>query len=110
MIDYKGAPAENEIEITLFGPGFGEAIAVHLGHSEWLLVDSCIDPATNEPAAETYLNAIGVEPSCVKGLVASHWHDDHVRGFGRLAEIYRDAELNISSVFSDKEARVFFAA
>jgi len=110
MIDYKNAPAVDEIEVTLFGPGFGEAIAVHLGQSEWLLVDSCIDPSSKKPAAETYLHSIGVQPSCVKGLVASHWHDDHVRGFGRLAEIYPEAELNISSVFSDKEALVFLAA
>lgn len=42
MIDYGAAPATDEIELTLFGPGYGEAIAVHLGEGAWLLVDPCV--------------------------------------------------------------------
>ena len=110
MIDYKSGPSSDEIEITLFGPGYGEAIAIHLGDDAWILVDSCVDPDSRNPAAETYLSAIGVPSSSVKALVASHWHDDHVRGFSQLAAIYSDAELNISAVFSDAEAEVFLAA
>lgn len=44
-------PALNEVEISVFGPGYGEAIAVHTGNGNWLLVDSCIDPGSGLPAA-----------------------------------------------------------
>ena len=29
MIDYGGPPAADEIEVTLFDPGYGEALAIH---------------------------------------------------------------------------------
>ena len=110
MIDYGRGPADDEVEITLFGPGFGEAIAVHLGEHNWLLVDSCIDPATKGPATHAYLQAIGVQPKHVKVIVASHWHDDHVRGISALAAHYPDAEFMLSAVFNSDEASSFLAA
>lgn len=109
MIDYGTAPAADEAEVVVFGPGFGEAIAVHLGEQNWMLVDSCIDPYSKQPAAQTYLNAIGVNADSVHSILASHWHDDHVRGLARLATAYPGAELNLSSVFNNNEARTFLA-
>lgn len=110
MIDYGTAPASDEIEVTLFGPGYGEAIAVHLGDGAWLLVDSCIDPDSKAPASGQYLDQIGVEPEQVRSIVASHWHDDHVRGISDLAAKYPQADFIISGVFNDKEAQTFLAA
>lgn len=110
MSDYGSGPAHDELEITLFGPGFGEGIAVYLGENNWLLVDSCIDPATKGPATHAYLQAIGVQPKHVKTIVASHWHDDHVRGMSRLAAHYPDAEFMLSAVFNSDEASAFLAA
>lgn len=80
MSDYGKPPAADEVEVTLFGPGFGEAIAVHLGEGSWMLVDSCIDPDSKGPASLTYLDRLNVNPANVKAIIASHWHDDHVRG------------------------------
>lgn len=110
MIDYGAAPASDEIEVTLFGPGFGEAIAIHVGEQNWILVDSCIDPDSGAPASSTYLARIGVAPNQVRTIVASHWHDDHVRGISKMAAIYPEAEFQISSIFNDKEAASFLAA
>ena len=79
------APAPNEFEISIFGPGYGEGIALHLGHNEWIVVDSCEDSETKEPASLKYLKQIGVDPaSAVKLVVVSHWHDDHIRGIARI--------------------------
>lgn len=36
---------------------------VHIGHQEWLLVDSCLDFASRQPAPLAYLRSIGVNPS-----------------------------------------------
>lgn len=110
MINYGAPPADDEIEVTLFGPGYGEAIAVHLGEKAWLLVDSCIDPNSNAPASATYLAQIGIDADLVRAIIASHWHDDHVRGISRLAESYPNAEFMISAVFDNDDARAFIAA
>ncbi len=110
MINYGASPANHEIEVTLFGPGYGEAIAVHLGEGVWLLVDSCIDPDSKVPASETYLEQIGVDAEQVCAIIASHWHDDHVRGISRLAAKYTKADFVISAVFNNKEAGAFLAA
>ncbi len=83
-------PADDVIEITLIGPGYGECLLAHLGHGNWIVVDSCIDHATGFPAALSYLKSIGVQASTdVQLIVASHWHDDHIRG---LAETLRRCE------------------
>lgn len=110
MIDYGTAPAADEIEVTLFGPGFGEAIAIHVGEQNWMLVDSCIDPDSDAPASSTYLSRIGVTPNQVRTIVASHWHDDHVRGISQMAASYPEAEFQLSSIFNNKEATIFLAA
>jgi len=110
MINYGSAPAIDELEITIFGPGFGEAVAIHLGENSWLLVDSCINPENNEPATRHYLDSIGVADPSVKVIVASHWHDDHVRGLSELANRYPSAEFYYSSVFNEKECLAFLKA
>ena len=110
MIDYGAPPALDEIEVMLFGPGYGEAIAVHLGDGAWMLIDSCIDPDGNNPASELYLDRIGVKPEKVRAIVASHWHDDHVRGISQLATKYPTADFMVSAIFNNKEALAFLSA
>lgn len=110
MINYGGSPKVDEFEVTLFGPGYGEAIAIHLGDSAWILIDSCINPDTQEPASLEYLQAVGVDRGDVKTIVASHWHDDHVRGLSKLTEAFADAEIVLSAVFNDREAFGFLCA
>jgi hypothetical protein len=110
MINYGTPPASNEIEVTLFGPGYGEAIAVHLGDGAWMMVDSCIDPDSKATASGTYLEQIGVDARQVRSIVASHWHDDHVRGISQLAAKYPTADFVLSTVLNTKEAGAFLAA
>lgn len=110
MIDYGLAPAIDEIEITVFGPGFGEAIAVHVGDGLWFLVDSCLEPDSKLPASHHYLRSLGVGASQIKAIVASHWHDDHVRGISKLADFYPDADFLMSSALNNDEAMAFLLA
>lgn len=104
------APSDDELEIIVFGPGYGEAIAVHLGGGIWILVDSCINPDVKEPASYHYLQSIGVKADQIKAIIASHWHDDHVRGISNLVKSYPNAEFMISAAFSNTEASAFLAA
>ena len=110
MIDYGAVPAADEIEVTVFGPGFGEAIAVHVGDGLWFLVDSCLEPESKQPASHHYLQRLGVGSNQVKAIVASHWHDDHVRGISRLADLYPEADFLMSSALNNAEAMAFLSA
>jgi len=103
MADPKQPPGTDELEISLFGPGYGECIAVHTGKGEWLIVDSCID-RKGEPAVINYLNSLGADPkTAVKWIVATHWHDDHVRGLSKIVDLCLNAQFACSIALREKE-------
>lgn len=110
MINYGEAPAHDELEITVFGPGYGEAIVIHLGENNWILIDSCIEPDSKSPAALHYLSEINVPTDSVQAIIASHWHDDHVKGLSKVVSKCVNAEFFMSSVFNDKELMAFLLA
>jgi len=110
MINYGAAPPADEVELIVFGPGYGESIAVHVGDNNWLLVDSCFDAAKKRPASLDYLERIGVSFDRVKVIVATHWHDDHVKGLAEIVKCCTSATLQVSSVFNDREALAFLSA
>ena len=95
-------PEFDEVEATLFGPGYGECIALHIGTGHWALVDSCIE-SSGDPVALTYLDRLGVAPSAVKLVVATHWHDDHIRGMSRLVEECSEATFCCSAALNKRE-------
>ena len=41
MTDWNLPPAADELEVTVLGPGYGEAIVIHYGKGQWVIVDSC---------------------------------------------------------------------
>ena len=91
-------PSADELEVSVFGPGVGESTVVHLGHGDWVVVDSCLNPRTGRPAALEYLETLRVDVgSAVKLLVLTHWHDDHVRGAGQILEHAKTAQVVCSA-------------
>ena len=77
-------PNPDELEVSVFGPGFGESVVVHVGNGEWIIVDSCVDTLDGDPKSIEYLRLLGLDPAqCVKVVVATHWHDDHVAGLSK---------------------------
>lgn len=97
-------PADDEFELSIFGPGYGESIALHVGGGRWMLVDSCVDRETKRPVVLDYLREISMEPaSCVDLVVATHWHDDHVRGISSLFEACSGAEFACSGALTKPE-------
>jgi len=95
-----------QYEVNLFGPGYGESIAARIGEKEWLIVDSCLD-AHGRPAPLAYLESIGVPYDHVKLLVASHWHDDHVRGFAEIVEKCQNAQVCMGQALTKAEFQTF---
>lgn len=76
---------------------------MHLGENQWLIVDSCQDDDGRHPALD-YLRAMHVDAAdAVKLVVATHWHDDHVRGMAEVVGTCDAAKFACSDALSPKE-------
>jgi len=79
------APKSDELEISVIEPGLGECVLLHVGHNEWCIVDSCTAAGSTESVALEYLNSFNNGAvDGVKLIVATHWHDDHIRGLSSI--------------------------
>lgn len=93
----------DEVEVALIGPGYGESILVHLSDGDWIIVDSCCG-ADGRPVALQYLDGLGVNPAdAVKLIVATHWHDDHIRGMSRLVDACASARFCCAGALGSRE-------
>lgn len=101
------APKASELELSLFGPGVGECLVIHLGSGEWMIVDSCLGEQRDKPIALEYLELLGVDVSSqVKVVLVTHWHDDHIRG---VSDIVREASLARFACSAAVNSEAFFS-
>ena len=104
------SPNNCEIEVTVFGPGYGECILIHVGSDKWVVMDSCMGN-DKEPVALTYLKKIGRDPAdCVRSVIATHWHDDHVQGIAKVLEFSKCANFVISTALENDDFVAFLIA
>ncbi|HEV2631330.1 MAG TPA: MBL fold metallo-hydrolase [Pseudolabrys sp.] len=103
----KTPPASNEIEVTLFGPGKGESILVHVGDGDWLCIDSALSERQSIPLA--YLRQLGIPLDKVKLIVATHWHRDHVEGLAELLHCCPSAQFVCSAALRAAEFKQIVA-
>lgn len=96
-------PSREQFELSVFGADSGESLVLHLGMGQWMVVDSCKDPETDEPAALAYLNTLGVDPSDVRLILATHWDDDHIAGLGDCVAASANATFGCSAAYVGKE-------
>jgi beta-lactamase superfamily II metal-dependent hydrolase len=97
-------PTPDELEISIFGPGYGESIVIHLGNGQWVLVDSCLEPTSGRPASLQYLQNLNIDiVQSVKLIVATHWHDDHIRGISTVLGECTSAQLAISAALDAQD-------
>src|SRR5947207_9415173 len=97
-------PATNEIEISLFGPGFGECVVVHLGYNDWIIVDSCRDLASKRPVSLVYLERLGVPvDTAVKRVIATHYHDDHLDGLPEVFGAATSSTFACTAAFQNRD-------
>jgi glyoxylase-like metal-dependent hydrolase (beta-lactamase superfamily II) len=96
-------PRPNELELSLFGPGIGESLVIHLGNGDWVVVDSCLDEQ-RQAVALGYLESLGVDVAAqVKLVLVTHWHDDHIRGMSQVVAAARTAEFACSAALDGQE-------
>ncbi|MDL1889210.1 hypothetical protein FBQ96_06455 [Nitrospirales bacterium NOB] len=97
-------PDDDEIEISIFGPGYGESILLHLGLDYWAVIDSCPSFNSSEPAPLRYLRSVGVDPAeSVRLILATHWHDDHIRGISDIFSVAKNAKFFCSAALRSRE-------
>lgn len=96
-------PEASELELSLFGAGI-ECVVVHLGDGNWMVVDSCVNEAREGPIALDYLEGLGVDVARqVKLVVATHWHDDHIRGVSQVVRFATSARFVCSGALLSEE-------
>jgi beta-lactamase superfamily II metal-dependent hydrolase len=101
-------PANDEIEVAVFGPGIGESILVHCGNGEWICIDCTLADGKCWPL--WYLEQLTFQASvCVRLIVASHWHADHVKGLAQLLTVCSRAQFVCSSALRPDEFRMLVA-
>lgn len=97
-------PASDELEVSIFGPGRGESIVLHLGSGRWIVVDSCVDQQNQSVSALDYLTKIGVDvANDVRMIVATHAHDDHFAGISSIFEACTSAVFVISDALVNED-------
>ena len=104
-------PAPDEFEVSIIGPGVGECVLLHLGNNEWCVVDSCIPTGSSEPAAIQYLKSFGNDAlKGIKLVLATHWHDDHIKGLATILEAAPDAKFVCSAALDNDMFRQLVAS
>lgn len=104
-------PSNDVIELSLFGPGYGECVVLHIGGGKWIVVDSCINRDTSNPVALDYLEEMDVNlQEDVVLLVCTHWHDDHIRGFHKLVKTCINAKVCCSAALNSREFALLISA
>ncbi len=102
--DFANPPGIDEFEVSIFGPGIGECILMHLGNGEWFVIDSCRMPGSKSPAALEYLAELGIDAtSAIKRILATHWHDDHVKGMSEIVRSCPNALFAMSAALESDQ-------
>jgi hypothetical protein len=107
----KVPPDPRELEVSIFGPGFGECVVLHLGQGHWGVVDSCLNPSSKQPAAVDYFQSLGLDfEGSLRFIVATHWHDDHMQGLGSLFQRARNAVFACTAAVRERDFREVLGA
>jgi len=96
-------PEDNELEISVFGPGYGECVLLHIGKNNWIVVDSCVFPGDYYPAPLLYFDKMNIDYNSMKLIIATHWHDDHIKGIGTIFKACTNAEFVCSDALKNQE-------
>ncbi len=84
-------PKLNELEICVFGPGYGESVVLHIPRVGWGVIDSCVARIEETIAVLPfeYLSEL-LTPQYPKlaFVILTHPHEDHYKGLEKLLKDY----------------------
>lgn len=107
---FQTPPKTDEIEITVFGKGFGECIVLSCGHNEFIVIDSFVNDDTKNAIAIDYMAWIGLPVSSIKRVVLTHWHQDHIAGISQiLNQADKDVKLVLSPIIKKEKFNEYMA-
>ncbi|KHE93779.1 MAG: hypothetical protein SCABRO_00456 [Candidatus Scalindua brodae] len=84
-------PKEDELEISIFGPGYGESIVLHVPHVGWGIIDSFVQKFENTsivPPLEYLLKILDRPYPKLAFIILTHPHEDHCKGIDRIIKEY----------------------
>lgn len=84
-------PKDNELEVAIFGPGYGESIVLHIPQIGWGIIDSCEYKTKNESIVlplEYLLNITTHPHPPLAFVILTHPHHDHCKGLDRILREY----------------------
>jgi beta-lactamase superfamily II metal-dependent hydrolase len=87
--------ADGHLSIVVFGPGYGESVAVRGPDGRWLVVDSLREPGSERNPALELLRIFEAAPEL---LVLTHDHEDHANGFADLIQRQLPATSRVGCV------------
>lgn len=96
-------PSLDNIQCYVLGGGVGECIVMHIGHNKWMVVDSFINRESGNPIALDLLASLSISPNDVSYVVATHWHDDHIKGISKVYTDTTNASFVMPSALTSSE-------
>lgn len=81
-------PSPNEVELTVFGPGFGESIVLHIPTLGWAVIDSCEFKSNHDKFIPPLEYLIYQNVNRLAFIVLSHPHKDHFTGMENIIEYF----------------------
>jgi len=79
---------KTDIELTFFGPGYGESIVVHIPSLGWAAIDSCEFGRFGLRFVPPLQYLISQKAQRLAFLVLSHPHQDHYKGMEQIIDHY----------------------
>jgi len=79
---------KTDIELTFFGPGYGESIVVHIPSLGWAAIDSCEFGRFGQRFVPPLQYLISQKAQRLAFLVLSHPHQDHYKGMEQIIDHY----------------------
>jgi len=89
--DLAHPPAKEQLEITVFGPGFGESVVLHVPGIGWGVIDCCeltIEGRHVVPPLDYLTNLLCAPYPKLAFVILTHPHKDHYSGMDDLLTKY----------------------
>jgi len=83
-----GSPERDEVELAIFGPGYGESIVIHIPKIGWGIVDCCEFGKFSSKIVPPLEYLIYQNVNNIAFLILTHPHADHFNGMEKIISNY----------------------